>query len=200
MKKKLNHKIIISIILITLLLITFGFKFIFVYRFTPIQAVKSSPFIKGDIKVFGEVNRDWANVYLLETQNGIKTAVTVKKGFLWSCPLVTYFFDDIIKNDEVKTVGWESLAEENNKQITVFAIQTKDPNVKFIEAGTNSDRQRKTIGLNETVIFTWDKAISTDINAIAFDKDNLQLYKYGCNPKNSNVINLKELRWYSINK
>jgi len=198
MKKKFNYKIIISIFLISLLLISFAFKFIWVYRFTPIQAVKSSSFIRGDIKVFGEVNRDWANVYLLETQDGIKTALTVKKGLLWDCPLIICFFDDIIKNDEVKTVGWVGY-EENNKQINVFAVQTKDPNVKFIEVGTNSDRQRKTIGLNETVIFTWDKAISTDVNPIAFDKNNLQLYKYEYNPKHLNVTDTKELRWYSIN-
>ena len=36
-----------------------------------------------------------------------------------------------------------------NRQITVFAVRTIDPNIKFIEAGEVSERQRKNIGLNE---------------------------------------------------
>jgi hypothetical protein len=32
-----------------------------------------------------------------EKLHGIKTAVTIKKGFMWRCPSVTYFLDDIIK-------------------------------------------------------------------------------------------------------
>lgn len=110
------------------------------------------------------------------------------------------FFDDIIKNDAVKTVGLISLKDQNSKQITVFAVQTKDPNIRFIEAGSNSDRQRKPITLNETVVFSWDKTLLwNDINAIAFDKDNLQSYKYEF-LQNVTTISTKDLRWYPINK
>lgn len=82
----------------------------------------------------------------------------------------------------------------------MLAVQNKDPNVKFIETGSNSDRQRKTISLNETVIFTWDKVISNDINSIAFDKDNLQLYEYRFNPESPTVLRMEDLRWYPIKK
>jgi hypothetical protein len=197
MERKFNRKIIIGSFLIPLLIILFDL--VGGCRFTPIQAIKSSSLIKGDIKIFGEVDRDWAKIYLLKAQNGVKTAVAEKRGLMWSCPSVTYFYDDIIKNDKVKTVGWASIADGNGRQIIVFAVQTNDPDVKFIEAGPNSDRQRKTIALNETVIFTWDKVLNNDINAIAFDKDNLQIYKYEYNPKHLNFTDSKELRWYSLN-
>lgn len=184
-------------LLIPLLIILFNL--VAGYRFTPIQAIKSASFIKGDIKIFGEVDRDWVKIYLLETQDGLKTAVAEKRGLMWSCPSVTYFFDDIIKDDKVKTVGWVSIDNKKNKQITVLAVQTNDPNINFIEAGLDSERQRKNISLNETVIFTWDKVINSSINAIAFDKDNNQVYKYGYNPERLNFTDLKELRWYLLN-
>lgn len=196
MERKLNRKMITGLFLISFLIILFAI--IGGYRFTPIQAIKSSSFIKGDIKIFGEVDRDWTKVYLLEAQNGLKTAVAEKRGLMWSCTSVTNFFDDIIKNDKVRTVGWASISDKNNRQITVFAVQTNDPNIKFIEAGFNSERQRKNIGLSETVIFTWDKIINNNINAIAFDKDNHQLYKYEYNPEHLNSTDSKELRWYLL--
>lgn len=198
MKKRLRYKLIISVILASAVYILFSF--IGGYRLTSMQAVKSCPYIPENSKVFGEVKRDWATVYLLDTSKGIKTALTEKKGLLWSCPSTTYFFDDIIKNDAVKTVGWQSLTDGIDKQITVFAVQTTDPNVKIIEVGSDSNRLRKPITLNETVIFSWDKVITlNDINAIASDKDNLQLYKYEFNPKNLNVTKSGDLRWYSVN-
>lgn len=89
--------------------------------------------------------------------------------------------------------------DEKDKQITVFAVQSKDPNVRFIEAGSNSDRQRKLIDLNKTVILTWERAIRNDINAIAFNKDNIKLYKYGYNPKDVTVTRTEDLRWYQTN-
>lgn len=196
-ERKLNCKVIVGLFLVTLLIILLNL--VGGRRFTPIEAIKSSSFIKGDIKIFGEIDRSWVKAYLLEAQNGVKTAVIERKGLMWSCPSVTYFYDDIIKNDKVKTVGWASIAK-NRKQITVFAVQADDPNVKFIEAGPNSDRQRKSIALNETIIFTWDKLLlNNDINAIAFDEDNQQVYKYGYNPEYLNFTNLKDLRWYSLN-
>lgn len=196
MERKLIHKIIISLFLILILVISF--KLQGGLKFTPIKAIKSSPFIKGDIKIFGEVDRDWAKIYLLETGEGIKTAVAEKRGLIWTCPAVIYFFDDIIKNDRVKTVGWASITDKNNRQITVFAVQTNDPNVKFIEAGSSLDRQRKSITLNETVIFTWDKVIDNNLDAIALSKDNSEMYKYQYNPEHLNVTDSKELRWYSL--
>ena len=192
MRRTINRKNICVLTLILAVLISF--YFISGYRFTPMQAVKSSPFIKGDINVFGEINRDWVTVYLLDTQDGIKTAAVEKRLVMWRCPAVTYFYDDIIKNDKVRTVGWESLIGKNG-QITVFAVETSDPDVKFIEAGPDSERQRKVIGLNETIIFVWDKAVS-DLNAIAFSQDNKQLYKYTYNPMHLNIIDQKDLRWY----
>ena len=192
MGRKINRKT--SIILALILLSFVSFLFISGYRFTPMQAIKSNSFIKGDFNVFGEINRDWVTVYLLDTQEGIKTAAAEKNLLMWKCSAVIYFYDEIIKNDKVKTVGWESFTGKN-EQITVFAVQTSDPDVKYIEAGSDSERQRKEIRLDETIIFVWDKAVS-DLNAIAFNQDNIQLYKYTYNPMQLNHIDQKELRWY----
>jgi hypothetical protein len=151
---KKNYKIIFIVFLIPIVFVSF--LFISGYRFTAMQAVKSSLNSDKVGNVFGEVKRDWGTVYLLETESGIKTALAEKKGLLWSCNSFTYFFDDIIKNDAVKTVGWISIKYKSNKQITVFAVQNEDPDVRFIQAGSNSSIQRKPITLNETVIFSWD--------------------------------------------
>lgn len=195
MEKLKNYKLIISVFSIILLIAAFGF--INGYRLSPIQAVKASSFIEGDIKIFGEVNRDWGKIYLVEAENGIKTAIAERKGFLWRCPWVAYLHDDIIRNDRVKTVGLASIAGNNSRQITVFAVQTNDPDVKFIEAGKNLDMQRKAIGINETVIFEWNKRLTiNDINAVALSKDNLQLYKYQYNLEHKTYIDPKQLRWY----
>lgn len=69
MERQLNRKIIIYLFQIPLLITLFGL--VGGCRFTPIQAIKSSSFIKGDINIFGEVDRDWTKVYLLEAQNGL---------------------------------------------------------------------------------------------------------------------------------
>lgn len=197
MKKKINYLLIAGILIIATVLILN--LYVNGYRFTEMQAIKVSPMISDDIKAFGQVKRDWATVYLLDTAGGLKTALVVKRGLLWHCDSVTYFFDDVIKNDKVKTVGWTSVSEKNNKQITVFAVQTTDPNVKFIEAGPKSGRERKPVKLNETTIFTWDKRSDlNDINPIALDKSNLQLHRYGF-PENKNITNTKDLRWYPVN-
>jgi hypothetical protein len=187
-----------SAIFCLILILTISFYYISGYRFTPIQAIMSNPSVQGDIQLFGEVDRDWIQIYLLETPDGLKTAVVNKTGFMWRCPSLTYFYDDVIQNDEVKTVGWASMLEKGNHKITVFAVQTTDPNVKFIEAGSDSDRQQKSIGLNETVIFVWDKTVS-DLNAIAYNEDHQELYKYEYNPEHLNVTDPEELRWYPLN-
>lgn len=194
-KKLFHYKKMYALLLICTLFILF--LFLGGYRFTSIQAVKSSLNDSEIIKVFGEVKRDWGTVYLLETNEGIKTVLAEKKGFLWSCPASTYFFDDVIKNDDVKTVGWVNYTSKNNKQITVFAVQTNDPNIQYIGAGSNLDKQIKPINLNETAIFIWDKSIGwNDLNAIALDNNNSQKYKYQYDPKKPSVSRSEDLRWY----
>ena len=192
MRRKLNRRIILILALILLLLIPFSF--ISGYRFTPMQALKSNPIIKDDFKIFGEVDREWVKVFLLETQVGIKTATVLKSLISWRCPSVTYLYDDMIKDDKVKTVGWTSFNAKNG-QITVFAVRTTDPDVKYIEAGPKLARQRKDIDLTNTVIFVWDEALS-DLNPIAFNQENKQLYKYMYDPAHPNFIDQKDLKWY----
>ena len=195
MRRKLILIIALVLILTSLLIYSL---YIYGFRFSPFQAVKASQFIKGDIEVLGEIERDWANVYLLQTQDGIKTALSEKRGFMWRCPSTSYIYDDIIKNDKVKTVGFMGVTEKTGNEITVFAIQSCDPKVKYIDAGPDSDRQRKNIALNETVLFVWDKTVlNNEINAIAYNEDYQQIYRYEYNPENKNVQDIKELRWYA---
>lgn len=197
MRKIFYYKKIYTILLIPVILILF--LFLDGYRFTSMQAVKSFLNDNKILNVFGEVKRDFGIVYLLETDDGIETIFVEKKWFLWNCSASTYFFDDIIKDDSVKTIGWISVTDNNKNQITVFAVNNTDPNVNFIEAGSNSDKQKKSINLNETIIFLWDKSIGGhELNATAYDND-LQKYKYGYNPENLSVIRSEDLRWYSVN-
>ncbi|GIM30289.1 hypothetical protein CPJCM30710_29550 [Clostridium polyendosporum] len=87
---------------------------------------------------------------------------------------------------------------QGNKQITVISVQTTDPNVKLIEAGSGPDKQRKPIDVNETVIFSWDKVIPfNEINAVAYNKNNVKVYEYRY-PKNTTIIRTEDLRWYGM--
>ncbi len=58
-----------------------GILFIGGYRVAAMQAVKSSLNPDKVGNVFGEVNREWGRVYLLETESGIKTALAEKKDY-----------------------------------------------------------------------------------------------------------------------
>lgn len=168
------------------------------YGFTPMQAVEAFFDDEDNIEIFGEVKRDWAIVYLIDTSKGAKTVLVLRKGFLWHGSAATYFYDDVIKNDLVKTNGWMSLSNEENKQITVFAVQVNDPRVKYIEAGLGLEREKVPILLSETVIFEWDKKLPwNDLGAVALDKDNRKLYRYGY-PQNTSFFKSEDLRWYQI--
>ncbi|GKU24930.1 hypothetical protein [Clostridium folliculivorans] len=198
MKKTAYFKPIIFIFLIVL----FSSSFIYLqgYRLSPMKAAEAALEMNDNIQKFGEVKRDWGNVLLLKTSKGLKTALVMKQGLLWHCNSTIYFFDDAMKNDLVKTVGWESFSSDNSKQITVLAVENNDPNVKVIKAGTGSDIQSKSISLGVTVIFTWDKMIqSSNLNPVAFDKSDSPVYKYQYNPKDSSSIHLDELKWYPVN-
>ena len=193
MKNKSVFKIVSIFLLILLLIFS---SFLSGLRFTPFQAVKANQLIKGETTILGEIDRDWGNIYILQTQDGIKTAFSEKRGFMWRCPSTTYIYDDIIKNDKVKTIGCTSVIGENGNEITVFAVQSCDPEVKYIEAGPDSDRQRKSIASDETVIFEWDKIVINDVNAVAYNEDDQQIYKFEYNPEHLNFTDAKELRWY----
>lgn len=164
------------------------------YRLSGIEAVKADFTVGEDIQLFGEVKKDWGTVYLLKTPNAIKTALMFKSGLLWKCGSTTFL--NVNKDDAVKTVGWQSYSDDKGRQITLIAVDTTDPNVKFIEAGNGVQRLKKEITVGNTVVFSWDKVVPfNEINAIALNNDNMKLYEYGF-PKNTNVINTKDLKWY----
>jgi len=195
MLRKFAPRIVVILVFIILMIYQFNLSG---YGFSPYQAVKANPNIKGDTKIIGEVDRDWVKIYILETQSGIKTAIAEKTGFMWRCLSTTYIYDDIIKIDKIKTVGCVGVTEKNAYEITVFAVQSSDPQVKYIEVGPDSDRQRKNITLNETAIFVWDKTVlNNDLNALAFNEDDQEIFKYEYNPDDKNVQDIKELRWYA---
>ncbi len=70
MVRKLRYKTLVYFIIILILLMTV--LFFSKSWFTPIQAIKAS--LDSSItKILGEVKRDWASIYLLDTTNGLKT-------------------------------------------------------------------------------------------------------------------------------
>lgn len=94
---KINFKYKTRLIIFLIPIIFISFLFLGGYRFTALQAVKSSLSTNKDIKVFGEVKRDWGIVYLLETKDGIKTALAERKGLLWNCDTSIYFLMILLK-------------------------------------------------------------------------------------------------------
>lgn len=145
---------------------------------------------------FGDVNFGWGEVYLFNTPKGPRSVLAIKSGFLWRAPTAVHF--DQTLSDKINTVGWMSYGDSKH-QATVFAVETSDPNVAFVEVGPSGEQLKKEVKVGTPVIFSWNKLIqSGELKPIAFLKDGTPLYEYRY-PKNTNVISSDDLKWYPVN-
>ncbi|MHB1125732.1 MAG: hypothetical protein ACYC2T_02065 [Bacillota bacterium] len=82
-------------------------------------------------------------------------------------------------------------------QAMVFAVESSDPNVVYVEIGPPGARVRKEIKINTPVIFSWKKVIQfNDLKPVALSKEGTPLYEYKY-PENKNTIFAPEdLKWY----
>lgn len=191
-KLKFNFKIKVAVVIFIVLVFCF---FAGNYRFTPLAAAKAHFDVGKNAVSLGDVDFGWSKVYIFDTANGSRTVISIKSLFLWRAPAAVHFETS---TDAIKTVGWMSYTDKRG-QATVFAVETTDPQIAFIEAGPEDDIVRKEIEKGSPTIFSWNRAIRSndELKPIAFSTDGTPLYEYRY-PKNTNVFRSEELKWYSV--
>ena len=168
------------------------------YRFTPRQAANAHSFLESDAQIISDVDVGWGHAYIYKVSDYYLTVMATKRGFLWRAPGSTHTRDIKDNNDKIKTIGWMSFTNNKHQIATILVIENKDENVVSIEAGKETQRNKKSIGAGELLTFVWDEVLfSHDINPVALSKDNRELYRYG-HPLGKTTFSYKELKWYSI--
>ncbi|MDD4568856.1 MAG: hypothetical protein PHE70_01810 [Tepidanaerobacteraceae bacterium] len=168
------------------------------YRLTPRQAANAHSFLERDAQVISEVDVGWGYAYIYKVPDYYLTVMATKRGFLWRAPTSSHTKDINDKDDKIRTIGWMSYTNSEKEKATILVIENKDKNVVTIEAGKETQRNKRNIGNGELVTFVWDEALfSHDINPVALSKDNRELYRYGY-PLGTTTFRDKDLKWYSI--
>lgn len=189
---KLKFKILLAVIIFIVL----GFwYFAGNYRFTPLAAAKAHFDVGKDAVSLGDVDFGWGKVYVFDTANGPRTVISIKSWFLWRAPAAVHFEPS---TDVIRTVGWMSYFDKKG-QATVFAVESTDPQIAFVEIGPPTDRVRKGIKTGSPTIFSWNKAIQfNELGPVAFSIDNKPLFEYRY-PKNTSIFRSEDLKWYPVN-
>ncbi|MBP1926710.1 hypothetical protein J2Z76_002580 [Sedimentibacter acidaminivorans] len=168
------------------------------YRFTPRQAAKAHSFLERDAQLVSEVDVGWGYAYIYKVPDYYLTVMATKRGFLWRAPFSSHTKGINDKNDKIRMIGWMSCTNSEKEKATILVIENKDENVVFIEAGKETQRNKKNVENGELVTFVWDEALFVhDIKPIALSKDNRELYRYGY-PLGTRTFRDKDLKWYSI--
>jgi hypothetical protein len=184
----------ISIVFLVLVL----YLYISGYRFTPRQAANAHCFLERDSQVISEVDVGWGYAYIYKVSDYYLTVMATKIGFLWRAPISSHTKDVNDKNDKIRTIGWMSYTNSEKEKATILVVENKDENVAFIEAGKETQRNKKNIVNGKLVTFVWDEALfSHDINPVALAKDNIELYRYGY-PLGTTIHRDTDMKWYSI--
>lgn len=166
------------------------------YRFTPLAAAKAHFDVGKNAVSLGDVDFGWSKVYVFDTAAGPRTVISIKSLFLWRAPAAVHFESS---TDEIRTIGWMSYLDKKD-QATVFAVETSDPKIAFIEVGEPNKRTRKEIKVDSPIIFSWDTGVQfNDLKPIAFSIVGTPLYEYRY-PKNTNVFRGEELKWYPVSE
>ncbi|MCY6485409.1 hypothetical protein OW763_13820 [Clostridium aestuarii] len=181
--KILIINLVLLFILISVYLYTMG------YRLTEVEAAKVHLGVGKNAQLFEQVNYKWGTVCLFNTPKGPRTAIAEKYMFLWKTRVAFHMTNS---QDLIKTVGWA-----NNEKCTVYAVESTDDNLAYIEMGSGSDRIKIYSEENEPMIFQWSKPIRwNDFNGIAYSKNGEAIYEFRY-PK-GNVLNISEIRWFPI--
>lgn len=194
---KVNKNIIASI---SLLIIIISAIFYFSnYRFTAKDAAEKNFVVNGNLKTIGEIDFKWGKAFLYHDEDNLRfhTVLVNKEGFLYRSNTSIWHIDH--EGDPVKTVG-SAIISDDNKSLTLLAVETYDANVSYIEAGIEGQRMKKDIFVGKIINFAWPISMWVhEMNAIAFDKNGVPLYRYGF-LENDNHMDIKEdLRWHKIN-
>lgn len=168
------------------------------YRFTPKQAADSHAFLEKGAQVISEVDVGWGYAYIYKVSDYHLTVLSIKSGFLWRAPVSTHIKDVNDKDDSIRTIGWMSFTNNEKERATILVIENKDENVAFIEAGKESERNKKSVRKGELVTFVWDEALFLhNIEPVALSSDNNKLYRYGY-PLGTTYLSDQDVKWHSV--
>ena len=179
-------------------IIVLGGLYIFVtgYRLSPMQAVRANTFVPGNANLIEEVDLEWGKCYLLQTPDQFFMAGCEKDGFLWVSHITCY--TDRRPDDGVNTLAYLGWGPADDKRVTIFAVQTSDPQVAYVEAGEGSDRTRQSVSPGTPVVFQWThtEIWLDDLAAHALSADGRLLYEYRY--ADESHCDSRELLWYPV--
>jgi hypothetical protein len=189
--KKRKEVIPILVVIILILIIT-G------YRFTALSAAKSNSFVSRDFEVIEKYDTGSSVIFLFKSDEKelFLTVLSEKSGLFYRSNLSTYI---PYSSDTLQTVGGLSFTT-NSEAFSFISIQSYDDEVAYIEAGEDSNLERKEINKGERIYFLFPFSKQIDfLNATAFNKDGKKLYYYGY-PKETNIINGMDLNWHKVDE
>lgn len=164
------------------------------YRLTPESAAKAHSFLPKTAHLAKEYRTSMGNVFIYRVENYYLTIVPQKVGPLWIARESVSSESINDKSDKVRTIGLYS-SGRNGSVGTIMVIDVQDDRVKYIEAGEEKQRIRKSVVPGKYVEFTWDKTFLSDINAVALSEDGKELYRYNYG-NIANRTDTSELRWH----
>ena len=175
-------------------LLVCSFIYFMGFRLDGLTAARANSFVPKDSILQDQVDYKWGTVYIFDSPEKPMTAISMKKlGFLWISDTSVYFLRN---EDPIRTIGGVSLANVKEKA-TVFSVIVEDPEVAYIEAGTESHREQKQVILGEPITFSWDVPIHwNDLNPKALNGEGEVIYEYRY--AKSNIIRLEDLKWYPV--
>lgn len=186
--RKLSFRGILVLTLIFLIVYGCG------YRLNSLSAAKANSLIGKDITLIDEAKFNWGNILILKTQEKAITAVCYKEyGILWRSNFSTHCYNH---NDSIQTIGGINFVDDKGRQATVYTIIVNDPNVKYIEIGSDENLQRKEVVLNKPITFSWPFQMNVSSIPMAYGNNSELLYEYRY--KEPNYTNPEDLRWYSV--
>ena len=196
-KRKLNKKL--SIVIIILIVSLVSFLGTFGMRVTPLGALKANPFTKDIIEVLADIDVQGGKAYIVDTPDAFRTAYVEDKGLFWVSKWSLFTEKEQVKNDKIKMIGTMSYSKSAQQQIQVLGIWNEDPSVKVIQI-TREDGMIYTqpAPINELILFQWDQVDNLNsISILALDKKGNPIYYYGY-PEGTNIFRDSELKWHPV--
>lgn len=182
-----NHRKYLFIKVTLLILAIILISYLYGFRFTPLEAIKSN--LKKEDKLFRTIEYNWGKIYIIKESSGYKSMAVKKYGLLWRISNSCFYKNT---SDSVKTISWL-----NDHSYTFYAVLPEDKNIKYIEIGSENDRIRKDIKKsNDIIIFYWEKSIPwNEFNGICYDNSNKPIYEFKY-PQSTTII-IDDLKWYN---
>lgn len=184
-------KLIFSLIIIIIFIF-----FISGYRFTALSAAKNNDFLSTDADLIEQYDAGSIVILLFKSDKDEKyqTVLSEKLGFVYNSRVST---DIPYSSDTIQTVGGISVTTKKDAA-TLLSVASYDDEVAYIEAGVDSNIERKEISKGKRITFLFPFMEQIDhLNSFAFNKDGKKLYYYRY-PEDTNTIIREDLKWYKV--